>query len=538
MNWCGFVLAAVCIPAPLGRAQELPTPFFQLGTGDPGLLGNPLEQVNDIAVNRRGEVLYTAYDGVLDQGYTALDAAIVSMVGDPIGNTGFFMVAAGQRISLGPDGRPWSRVTGVSFANSSVSDVFAVSGSAVIIAPGQACTAPSLPAGSFYEEVTDVWSAGHSKCQALVQLSVGGVSRTGIVRITVDAADAIVDEEVLVLEGQPTPGFQGVLQTLFGGLFVGPNASGVVGFDPTYTIVFNGSVAIRPGDPSPYTGLTWSTLGSAAVGASGDWALEGVLSDGKRVIVKNGQPFVHEDDLPAILLSSPNGVRRMVPVSMSSRGRLVWRVEQSLTNPGANAGSYFVEQKPMAQSWRVQFEGEPFTFGTQFWGIDPDGVYLGFGGGPVSSVGTPSISNLVAAFPLDQSDPACGNPAASTGDDPIVSVHGSPWLADGTDFEIMTRRLPVQAFALTLVSSSPSPGAPVTGAIGDLCLGGTIFRSPILRANGLGTTRAWLSDFPIPPGAEPAVGETWRFQTWYRDVDTTSGAPVSRFTEAVEMPFL
>ena len=531
----GAVLMHVSTAA--GMGQELPTPLFQLATGDPGPFGNPIQAANDIALNRRRDIFVNAFDGVLGRQFTALNGSVQLTSGDPLGSTGFVAAPPALQIALGPDGRPWSNVRGLDPADPSIGERFVVSGSDVIVAPGQPCHAPSLPPGSVYRSVSDIGGPGHSSCLVFSALIVGGVQRAAVVRVTVDSSNSIVQEEVLVMQGQSFPGFQGPIQLLLGANFVGQNASQVAAFDPVLTVVFNGTDAVRSGDPSPYPGLTWASLEGSAVGANGDWALAGVLSDGKRAIIKNGAPFIREDELPPELLASPAGIAGLDPVHMSSRGRLVWRARQTLVSPNVNAPTYFVEYKPMAQSWRTQFGGEVCSLGALPYSFDPDGIHIGIGGGPVTFP-APSTSNFVAAFHLDQSEPACTNGQSSFGMDPIVSVHGSPWLADGTDFEIMTRRLPVQAFALTLVSSSPSPGAPVTGAIGDLCLGGTIFRSPILRANGLGTTRAWLSDFPIPPGAEPAVGETWRFQTWYRDVDTTSGAPVSRFTEAVEMPFL
>jgi len=521
----------------VGVCQELPTPLFQLATGDPGPFGNPIQAADDIAMNRSLDILVSAFDGVLGSQFTALNGVVQLTSGDPLGGTGFVVRPSGEPLALGADGRPWSIVRGIDPSDPSVSERFLVSGSDLIIAPGQPCNAPSLPPGSVYETIVSIGGRGDSSCVVGGALIVGGVLRAASVRVKLDSSNAIVSEEILVMQGRPFPGFQGPIQLLFGGDFVGPGASFVVGFDPVLTFVFNETDVFRPGDPSPYPGLSWNSLESGTVGSNGDWALAGVLSDGERAIIKNGAPFIRESELPPELLAGPTGIAGLEPVHMSSRGRLVWRARQTLVSPNVNAPTYFVEYKPMAQSWRTQFGGEVCSLGALPNSFDPDGIHIGIGGGPVTFP-APSTSNFVAAFHLDQSDPACTNGESSFGMDPIVSVHGSPWLADGTDFEIMTRRLPVQAFALTLVSSSPSPGAPVTGAIGDLCLGGTIFRSPILRANGLGTTRAWLSDFPIPPALEPAVGETWRFQTWYRDVDTTSGAPVSRFTEAVEMPFL
>ena len=357
----GAALAALLLhlsPA-IASGQELPTPLFQLGTGDPGPFGNALEQANDIALNRRLDVLVNAFEGVVDRQFIALNGSVQLASGDPIGSTGFVVRPSGEPLALGADGRPWSIVRGIDPSDPSVDERFLVSGSDLIIAPGQPCNAPSLPPGSVYETIVSISGRGDSSCVIGGALIVGGVIRAASVRVKLDSSNAIVSEEVLVMQGRPFPGFQGPIQLLFGGDFVGPGASFVVGFDPVLTFVFNETDVFRPGDPSPYPGLSWDSLEFGTVGSNGDWALAGVLSDGKRAIIKNGAPFVTEDELPPELLASPNGISRMVPVHMSSRGRLVWRVQQTLTSPNANSASYFVEHKPMAQSWRTQLGWEP-----------------------------------------------------------------------------------------------------------------------------------------------------------------------------------
>ncbi|MEM9801468.1 MAG: hypothetical protein AAGA20_14165 [Planctomycetota bacterium] len=268
------------------------------------------------------------------------------------------------------------------------------------------------------------------------------------------------------------------------------------------------------------------------VNRHGGWAVFGQLDDGKKVIVKNGQPLIHEDELPPELGTANFDVAGMEVIAISSRNRVLWRARMDQVSAPVTIG-YFVDRRPFLITQQTVIDGFPASGQIGICASDEDGVYVGVGTGYVSPNG---IVRIGVVFPLDQSDVVCTNGPNSLGQEPIVTVHGSPWLADGTDFEVLTQRLPADSFALSLASTSRASVSDPAGSVGDLCLGGTLLRSGPLRSSALGTTRAWLSQFGGAAGASPSVGQTWYFQTWYRDA--SGGGATSRWTEAVSLQFL
>lgn len=113
---------------------------------------------------------------------------------------------------------------------------------------------------------------------------------------------------------------------------------------------------------------------------------------------------------------------------------------------------------------------------------------------------------------------------------------GSPELAENHASLIATGIPPTQT-ALFLASLDAGMTPNPAGSQGTLCLGGQIgryfeleeirFASP----EGLVSLAIDLEAMPTPALRRPAlVGETWRFQAWYRDVNPTG---TSNFTNAV-----
>lgn len=74
------------------------------------------------------------------------------------------------------------------------------------------------------------------------------------------------------------------------------------------------------------------------------------------------------------------------------------------------------------------------------------------------------------------------------------------------------------------------------GSQGRLCLGGTIFRlSNFIQSSG--GSGAVTLPFPfgqLPPAAELSIGDTWHFQSWFRDV--VGGQATSNTSTAVCVP--
>ena len=102
----------------------------------------------------------------------------------------------------------------------------------------------------------------------------------------------------------------------------------------------------------------------------------------------------------------------------------------------------------------------------------------------------------------------------------------------------ISSNLPVGTTVLFLVSSGPGFVANPGGSAGNLCLGGQVGRyvgpGQVRRsqADGTASLQLHLSAIPQPMAFQSAMaGDTWRFQSMYRDV--VNSARSSNFTDAV-----
>lgn len=135
----------------------------------------------------------------------------------------------------------------------------------------------------------------------------------------------------------------------------------------------------------------------------------------------------------------------------------------------------------------------------------------------------------------------CGAVPNSTGVPARLTATGSASAA-ANDLTLRTADLPSGSFAFYLASTTqahvPMPG----GSSGDLCLGGSIGRyvgpGQIQQAGAGGTIELALdvTRIPQPTGFVAAqAGETWSFQTWYRDVGPSG--PTSNFSNGRAIQF-
>jgi hypothetical protein len=129
----------------------------------------------------------------------------------------------------------------------------------------------------------------------------------------------------------------------------------------------------------------------------------------------------------------------------------------------------------------------------------------------------------------------------STGMPGLLAAVGSALLA-ANDVTLRAIALPPLTSVLFLASRAPGfvPGA--GGGQGTLCLGGAIGRyvgpGQVRRcdSSGAATLRIQLDRLPQPTGLVTAVvGETWRFQAWYRDANPAS---TSNMTAALAIQVL
>lgn len=124
-----------------------------------------------------------------------------------------------------------------------------------------------------------------------------------------------------------------------------------------------------------------------------------------------------------------------------------------------------------------------------------------------------------------------------------ASYSRGPLAAPSTTLRLDAVDLPPGATTLFLTGRGVAalPGA--GGALGTLCLGGTLGRfvapGQVLTANAGGAAGQDVDPLALPSGGQllpVAIGDVWAFQAWYRDVDA-AGNPVSRLTDAVLATF-
>ena len=161
---------------------------------------------------------------------------------------------------------------------------------------------------------------------------------------------------------------------------------------------------------------------------------------------------------------------------------------------------------------------------------------------------TPGMSTYMDdlfASPMDPLGELVCSPTENSLDERAYCAASGSALIANQQLTLHASMLPANTFGFFLCSqtagSTPFPG----GSEGILCLGGSIG-----RFNGLsqilfsGTARAYslpvdLQSLPQPSGPVAAqAGETWYFQSWYRDFDSTPQMnPTSNFTSSLEIQF-
>ena len=133
-------------------------------------------------------------------------------------------------------------------------------------------------------------------------------------------------------------------------------------------------------------------------------------------------------------------------------------------------------------------------------------------------------------------DPAVPN---SLGLPATVRAEGSDHAA-ANDVRLTIEALPPNTVGYFLASRTQGFVAGPGPSQGNLCLGGSVGRyiTTVLDSGPSGTysMQLDLTSIPQPTGAVAVVaGETWNFQSWYRD--QLLGFPSSNFTEAIEILF-
>lgn len=136
----------------------------------------------------------------------------------------------------------------------------------------------------------------------------------------------------------------------------------------------------------------------------------------------------------------------------------------------------------------------------------------------------------------------CMANANSSGMAASISADGSNLVVDN-DVTLIAEELPTFAFGFFLASRTQGFVANPAGSAGNLCLAGAVGRyvgPGQIKNSGAGgafSLTVDLNSIPTPTGLVSVVaGDTWNFQTWYRD--GVMGTPTSNFTNALEIAFL
>lgn len=172
--------------------------------------------------------------------------------------------------------------------------------------------------------------------------------------------------------------------------------------------------------------------------------------------------------------------------------------------------------------------------------VDGAGAVPGVNLNLVSDGGNGSI---VTVIPQTIGTSYCTANANSTGVPSVLIGLGSALVADN-DLTLECGSMPAGSFAFFLTSQlqgfTTNPG----GSEGNLCLGGAIGRyvgpGQIQQAGPAGTVALTLdlNQVPSPTGfVAAAAGETWNFQTWFRD-SNGQGQAVSNFSQGLEVTLL
>ncbi len=350
-----------------------------------------------------------------------------------------------------------------------------------------------------------------------------GQRRSGIMRITLDANDQIIDEEMVMEYGQPLPGVPGAVYQEATRFSVGPDGK-VIAFvhtnQPGGVLWYDGRVVMALNDPSSIPGRTIEDIWQSDVNSSGDWIANVELDGNEPAVVKNGL-VQWRGAQPPFEPGGPYTIAHLQRPWIAEDGR-VFVVATPSTATGYNPPWLVVDGHPLYVPWRDRWNGllvghfQPLT---NRW-VDPEGAfatfYVNVGDGSTFTPGT-------MVMPLVRSQLVCDGPLRASGDDPTIEYLGSTRV-QSSHRHLVGRGLPAHAPVIWLSSAVPA-SVPLPGAgQGTVCVG-----APIAR---LAATADARGDVLAPATFFGSPGRTY-YQLWYRDPDPSGGPPTARVSDAV-----
>lgn len=309
------------------------------------------------------------------------------------------------------------------------------------------------------------------------------------------------------------------------------------------------------GDASGHLSATWgSNLGGRHEvisgplwrATTGTWS-PGVFAFGVTDFPLDPQPSlsVGGPGAPRVYVSRPSGSPATRAVLFSDDGGSNWTTASTgqpneaytVASPGSAATLYRFAGNRLAES----FDG-----GVTFAEVPGDLPDLGFGAGGLRIDANETLYAFGASI-YRRRDTSIGqrfcSPAAlnSSGFPAFLTVTGSGSVMTD-DLELDATSVPAGVFGIAIASTSTTAPMPLANSEGLLCLGAPLVRLvDSVQSSGpdgrLGRTLSLATLAAQGMTAPIAAGDTWSFQTWFRDEDA-AGGPTSNLTDGVTVTFV
>lgn len=167
------------------------------------------------------------------------------------------------------------------------------------------------------------------------------------------------------------------------------------------------------------------------------------------------------------------------------------------------------------------------TVGTSFTFTDP---------GTGTSATVQLDGTIVAGVAAPAGTAYCTAATNTTGGAAALVPSGTASLTEA-DLVLDASGMPANQFSLFILADAPDFVPGFGGSQGNLCIGGNLYRiNQSLQSSGAAGAASLAVPFgQLPPGASIDAGETWYFQTWFRD--DLGGFATSNTTNGVEVTF-
>ncbi len=351
-----------------------------------------------------------------------------------------------------------------------------------------------------------------------------------IVRLNIQAGTVV--SQTLVVDGSIPPAGQtagvNVFWTLENSVVFGSAGDVLWGASidgsPLFGAAYRepGQLLGQEGMPSPVPGRTWDSpfIPRLDVNAAGTSLLSGDL-DGSivtdLVYLQDGLPILQEgDSVPGF--SNSNYVILGDTGQLSDSGELIHTARISGV-PFSQDRMIFAGQDILVREGLSQTSN-----GLSITQVELSGMQASNNGRWILFRGWVPGNTTASLMLLDRGpeigSPYCSAEPNSTGGSAVTRAFGSTLVAD-QDLSLTCEGMPLDVFGFFLASTTQANIAFPGGSQGRLCLGGTIarFNSQVLSSGAAGSfgISVDMSNIPLTPPVAIQAGETWSFQTWFRD---------------------